>query len=142
MSGMSNPSSMNTPSPAQSGQGQQGGIPLGSSYNAPANMSAPTAPQQPANLTQPSAPAVQVQQGGNQIAQQSGQGQQGGIPLGSSYNAPSSTPQPGTTSVPSGVTYNDSDNPYGPLSGMAWAAGLAIAAVMSGIGVWAAVKRR
>jgi len=88
MSGMSNPSSMNTPSPAQSGQGQQGGIPLGSSYNA------------------------------------------------------QSTPQSSTTSVPAGVTYNDSDNPYGPLSGMAWAAGLAIAGVMSGIGVWAAVKRR
>jgi len=129
-----------TSSPAQSGQGQQGGIPLGSSYNAPANMSTPTTPPPTANLTESTSQATQVQQGGSQIAQQSGQGQQGGIPLGSSY-APS-TPQPTTTSVPSGVTYNDSDNPYGPLSGMAWAAGLAVAAVLSGIGVWTAVRRR
>jgi plastocyanin len=74
---------------------------------------------------------------------QSGQGQQGGIPLGSSYNAPASNPQPSAAPpVSTGATYNDSDNPYGPLSGMAWAAGLAIAAVLSGIGVWTAVRRR
>ena len=41
-----------------------------------------------------------------------------------------------------GLQYTDSDNPAGPLQGMAWAAGLAIAGVMSGIGVWAAVRRR
>ena len=41
-----------------------------------------------------------------------------------------------------GIQYTDSDNPYGPLQGMAWSAGLAIAGVMSGIGVWAAVRRR
>ena len=100
MSGMSNsPSSMNTTSPAQSGQGQQGGIPLGSSYNAPAS----------------NAPAS---------------------------NAPASNAPASSTSVPSQVTYNDSDNPYGPLSGMTWALGLAAAGVMSGVGIWTAVRRR
>lgn len=69
-----------------------------------------------------------------------GQGQQGGIPLGSSYNAAGSS-QTGGTSIPAGISYNDSNNPYGPLSGMAWAAGLAIAGVMSGIGIWTAVRK-
>jgi len=80
----------------------------------------------------------------NAFAQQtpssSGQGQQNGIPLGSSYNAQGGTQSSGT-SIPAGVTYNDSDNPYGPLSGMAWGAGLAIAGVMSGIGAWTAVRK-
>jgi len=80
----------------------------------------------------------------NAFAQQtpssSGQGQQNGIPLGSSYNAQTGTTQSSGTSA-GGVTYNDSDNPYGPLSGMAWAAGLAIAGVMSGIGAWTAVRK-
>lgn len=77
----------------------------------------------------------------NAFAQQNpaGQGQQNGIPLGSSYNAQTGTQSSGTSA--SGVTYNDSDNPYGPLSGMAWAAGLAIAGVMSGIGAWTAVRK-
>jgi hypothetical protein len=69
----------------------------------------------------------------------SGQGQQNGVPLGSSYNAPAGTPQASPSS--GGVTYNDSDNPYGPLSGMTWALGLAAAGVMSGIGVWTAVRK-
>lgn len=41
-----------------------------------------------------------------------------------------------------GIQYTDSDNPAGPLQGMAWGAGLAIVGVMSGIGVWTAVRRR
>jgi plastocyanin len=109
-SSMSNsPSSKNTTSPAQSGQGQQGGIPLGSSYNAPAS-NAPAS-----NAPASNAPAS---------------------------NAPASNAPASSTSVPTGVTYNDSDNPYGPLSGMTWALGLAAAGVMSGIGVWTAVRRR
>lgn len=40
------------------------------------------------------------------------------------------------------IGYTDQDSPYGPLQMPAWGAGLAIAAVMSGIGVWSAVRRR
>ena len=40
------------------------------------------------------------------------------------------------------VAYTDADNPSGPLQGSAWAAGMATAGVMSGIGIWSAVKRR
>ncbi len=39
------------------------------------------------------------------------------------------------------ITYTDADNPSGPLQGAGWATGLAIAAVLSGIGVWTAVRR-
>jgi plastocyanin len=112
------------PSASQAGMGQQNGIPLGSSYNAPANMSSTpsSTPQQPANLTsQANGFASQVQQGGNQIAQQSGQGQQGGIPLGT----PTTSPQPVD---------------QGQMTG--WTAGLVVAAIMSGIGIWTAVRRR
>lgn len=129
--------------PFQGGQGQQNGIPLGSSYNAPANMSStPTAPHHTANLTS-NGFASQVQQGGNQIAQQAGQGQQNGIPLGSSYNAPPGSTQPSEASpVSAQVVYNDSDNPYGPLQSVGWAAGMAVVGIMSGVGVWTAVRRR
>lgn len=91
--------------------------------------------QQPANLTS-NGSASNVSQGGNQIAQQAGQGQNG-IPLGSSYNAPAS-PQ---NQISTQVVYNDSDNPVGPLQGTGWAAGMVIVGVMSGIGVWTAVRR-
>jgi hypothetical protein len=94
--------------------------------------------QQAANLTSNNF-ASNVQQGGNQISQQSGQGQQNGIPLGSTYNAPAGSPQ---NQIPAQVVYNDSDNPTGPLQGMGWAAGMVIVGVMSGVGVWTAVRRR
>jgi plastocyanin len=110
-----------------------GGIPLGGSYNAPANMSTPQAPQP--------APPSQAPQYGSQApsASMAGLGQQGGIPLGSSYSGSGVPPASGPVS--GGVTYNDSDNPYGPLQGMAWAAGLAIAGVMAGIGAWTAARK-
>jgi hypothetical protein len=37
--------------------------------------------------------------------------------------------------------YTDLDDPHGPLEGMAWAVGMAAAGVVSGIGIWAAVRR-
>ena len=40
------------------------------------------------------------------------------------------------------ITYTDADNPAGPLQGLGWAAGLAVAGVLSGVGVWTAVRRR
>jgi hypothetical protein len=124
--------------PFQGGQGQQNGIPLGSSYNAPANMpSTPSTSHPPANLTSNNF-ASNVQQGGNQIAQQAGQGQQNGIPLGGSYNAPASEASP----VSPQVVYSDSDNPYGPLQVMGWTAGISIMGVMSGVGIWTAVRSK
>jgi plastocyanin len=117
------------------GQGQQGGIPLGSTYNAPANMSStPSTPTQPA-------PPSQAPQYGSQVpsASQAGMGQQNGIPLGSTYNAPAGSPQ---NQIPAQVVYNDSDNPTGPLQSMGWAAGMIIAGVLSGVGIWTAVRRR
>ena len=54
-----------------------------------------------------------------------GQGQQGGIPLGSSY---------GSNSLPPSV-------PTPQDSVMGWAAGITIASVMSGIGAWTAVRK-
>jgi len=135
MSGMSSSSSMNTTSTPPSGQGQQGGIPLGSPYTAPANMSStPSTPTQPA-------PPSQSPQYGSQVPSttQAGMGQQNGIPLGSSYNAPAGSPQ---NQIPAQVVYNDSDNPTGPLQSMGWAAGMIIAGVLSGIGIWTAVQRR
>jgi hypothetical protein len=68
----------------------------------------------------------------------SGQGQQNGIALGSSYNAPAGTP---STSSGPGIAYTDADNPAGPLQGMGWAAGMVIAGVLSGVGVWTAVRK-
>ncbi len=103
-----------------SGQGQQGGIPLGAPYTAPANVTtaAPTTP----------APPSQAPQYGSQApaTSQSGVGQQGGIPLGSSYG---STPLPPTAPTPDE-------------SSIGWGAGMAVAAIMTGIGVWSAVRRR
>jgi hypothetical protein len=123
----------------QGGQGQQNGIPLGSSYNAPANMSStPSTSHPPANLTSSNF-ASNVQQGGNQIAQQSAQGQQNGIPLGASYNAPAGSV---TSPVSPQVVYSESDSPYGPLQGMGWAVGMAVAGVLSGVGIWTAVRSK
>jgi len=69
----------------------------------------------------------------------SGVGQQNGIPLGSSYNAPAGTPPPSATS--GGISYTDADNPHGPLQSIGWGAGFAIVGIMSGIGVWSAVRK-
>ncbi|MFZ1076208.1 MAG: hypothetical protein WAN47_02120 [Nitrosotalea sp.] len=70
---------------------------------------------------------------------QGGQGQQNGIALGSSYNAPAGSTQ---NQIPAQVVYSDSDNPTGPLQGMGWGIGMAIVGVMSGVGVWTAVRSR
>lgn len=40
------------------------------------------------------------------------------------------------------ASYTDADNPSGPLQVVGWAAGIATFGVMSGIGVWTAVRRR
>ncbi len=111
--------STSAPSSNQAGQGQQGGIPLGSSYTAPANATTPAAPTQPA-------PPSQAPQYGSQVPSttMAGQGQQGGIPLGSSY---------GTNPLP----------PAAPQDAMTgWASGIVVIGIMTGIGVWSAVRRR
>lgn len=40
------------------------------------------------------------------------------------------------------LQYTDSNNPAGPLQPMGWAVGLATAGVLSGVGVWTAIRRR
>ncbi|HJU14531.1 MAG TPA: plastocyanin/azurin family copper-binding protein [Candidatus Nitrosotalea sp.] len=163
-SSMSMPSgssmSMNTTT-TPSGQGQQGGIPLGSPYNAPANVttSAPTP-----------APPSQAPQYGSQVpsSTQAGQGQQSGVPLGSPYNAPANvttsapTPAPpsqapqygqqapavstgGSVGQQNGIplgTPTSQPAPANPDQMTGWAAGIGVAAAMSGIGIWSAVRRR
>lgn len=39
------------------------------------------------------------------------------------------------------ITFTDADNPHDPMASMGWPAGMAVAAAMSGVGVWTAVKR-
>jgi plastocyanin len=64
--------------------------------------------------------------------------------------APAPTPAPApapaqtsdTSPASSQVVYTDSDDPYGPLQSMGWAVGMAVIGIMSGIGVWSAVRRR
>src|SRR5579875_1939285 len=173
-SGMNMPSgsSMNTTSP--SSQGQQGGIPLGSPYSAPANVttSAPTIP----------APPSQAPQYGSQVpaSNESSQGQQSGVPLGSSYGLPPNTPPPSAPTTPAPPSQapqygsqvpassastqgQQSGIPLGTPTGTqptigsggteepssagsdptpAYAAGIAAIAVMSGVGVWSAVRRK
>ena len=70
----------------------------------------------------------------------SGQGQQGGIPLGSSYSASAGT-QSQSSSLASLVGYTDTDNPVGPLQSVAWGVGLAVMGIMTGVGVWSAVRK-
>jgi len=55
---------------------------------------------------------------------QGGQGQQNGIPLGAPYGQPNT---PG---------YVDPNAVYG------WSSGLAVAAVLSGVGIWTAVRSK
>ena len=123
-------------SATQAGLGQQGGIPLGSNYTAPAGSSTPQ-PAQPA-------PPSQAPQYGSQVQNTTlaGLGQQGGIPLGSNYTAPASPSTPVPSTSGGGMQYTDADNPTGPASLSGWAIGLVVAGVLSGIGVWAAVRRR
>jgi plastocyanin len=157
MSGMSNSSSSTNMS---SGSSSMSGM---SNSSSSTNMSSGSSSMSGMSNSSSNNFASRVQQGGNQIAQQAAQGQQNGIPLGSSYNAPanmSSTPSSTTTpSTPSStqstpsqpsetspasaqVVYNDSDNPYGPLQSMGWAVGMAVVGIMIGIGIWSAVRRR
>ncbi len=37
--------------------------------------------------------------------------------------------------------YTDQDNPTGPMQPIGWAAGMAIAGVMTGVGIWSAVRK-
>lgn len=68
----------------------------------------------------------------------SGQGQQGGIPLGSSYQ--SNAPPPSLGPVVGG-SYNDSNNPTGPLQAAGWAAGLVVVGIMTGVGVYSTTRK-
>ncbi len=40
------------------------------------------------------------------------------------------------------VGYTNSDDPHGPLAVPGWIAGMSIVGAMSGVGVWAAIRRR
>ena len=40
-----------------------------------------------------------------------------------------------------GIKYTASDNPYGPLQGITWGIGLGIAGLLTGVGVFTAVRR-
>ena len=67
-----------------------------------------------------------------------GQGQQNGVPLGGPYSSNGVAP---ATSGGGSISYTDADNPYGPMSTLGWAGGLVTAGVLSGIGVWSAVRK-
>ncbi len=150
-------------SASAAGQGQQGGIPLGGPYTAPPGSSTPQ-PAQPA-------PPSQAPQYGSQVPTNAsaGQGQQGGIPLGSNYTAPagSTTPQPAQPAPPSqapqygsqvpasteagvgqqggiplGQNYGVTAQPTPDASTIGWITGIVVIAIMSGIGVWSAARRR
>lgn len=59
--------------------------------------------------------------------------------------ATSATYAPTTTTITSpgaSVGYSDADNPTGPLQMTGWGAGMAVVAIMTGIGVWSSVRRR
>ena len=38
------------------------------------------------------------------------------------------------------ITYTAADNPAGPLQSIGWITGLGVAGVLSGVGVWTAIK--
>jgi hypothetical protein len=38
------------------------------------------------------------------------------------------------------ITYTDADNPHGPMESVGWAAGMAVAAALSGVGIFTAVQ--
>ena len=88
------------------GQGQQNGIPLGSSYSNP--QAVQTTPSSPQALPNPS-----------------GQGQQNGIPLGSSY---------GSNPVPAPATPDEIT--------MGWSVGIAVIVAMSAVGVYTTTRHR
>lgn len=73
----------------------------------------------------------QIQQGGNQIAQQAGQGQQNGIPLGAPTNTQYTL---GSGGIQEPSTAGSDPTP-------AYATGIAVIGVMSGIGIWSAVRK-
>ena len=54
-------------------------------------------------------------------------------------STPVTTP---TTSSGASLGYSDSDNPTGPLQMAGWGAGMGVAAVLTGVGVWSSVRRR
>jgi len=72
-----------------------------------------------------------IQQGGAQIAQQAGQGQQNGIPLGTPTNTQYTL---GSGGIQEPSTAGSDPTP-------AYATGIGVIAVMSGIGVWSAVRK-
>ena len=72
--------------------------------------------------TTPSSTTSTTENAASTSTPSSGQGQQGGIPLGGPYE---SQPAP-----------SDPNMVYG------WSAGLAVAAILSGVGIWSAARRR
>ena len=68
-----------------------------------------------------------------------GQGQQGGVPLGGPYSGCGIQTAPALSG--GSIEYTDSNNPTGPLEPVAYGSGFAVVAIMSGIGIWAAVRK-
>ena len=66
------------------------------------------------------------------------------VPVNSAPATPATyAPTTTTTTSPSAsVGYSDADNPTGPLQMTGWGAGMAVVAIMTGIGVWSSVRRR
>ena len=127
-SSMPSSSSMGTSSSTTSSTPSTG-APSSTSQNMTTSTSAPAQPtttQYEQNYTQ------QIQQGGNQIAQQSSQGQQNGIPLGAPTNTQYTL---GSGGIQEPSTAGSDPTP-------AYATGIAVIAIMAGIGVWSAVRRK
>ncbi len=58
-------------------------------------------------------------------------------------NPAPSNPAPSTsTTTGASLGYSDSDDPSGPLQMTGWGVGIAIAAILSGIGIWSSVRSR
>ena len=66
------------------------------------------------------------------------------VPVNSAPATPATyAPTTTTTTSPSAsVGYSDADNPTGPLQMTGWGAGMAVVAIMTGIGIWSSVRRR
>ncbi len=67
----------------------------------------------------------------------SGQGQQNGIPLGSSYTSGASPSSSSTV----GASYGSASDPYGPLAMPAWAAGMVAIGIVTGVGVYSTARK-
>ncbi|MGB9002949.1 MAG: plastocyanin/azurin family copper-binding protein [Nitrosotalea sp.] len=103
---------------------------------AAATTSSTTSSNTPANTTS-TTPSMNMSSGTTMSSMPSTSNQ-------SSSTTPTTTTQsaPVQPSETSQVVYNDSDNPSGPFQSMGWVAGMIIAGVLSGLGIWTAVRRR